>query len=302
MNVPPDAVLSYHTNTLTCGVAKFSDQLAKGLKVPFGSLREWTNYQHPLLSIKASELSGYWHTESYELTHFPPAFDLFLHEWSDMALEHRLVTGATRVWCANVKILDDVQKICPDAVAVHCPATIPLFDANRQEGLSIFMFGMSHKVRADLHLHFRTLLKIIGAPYHVGFSAGLHDGYAYDDEFMTFLDRLRAIYGRAFTFLGYLSDEAVAEQLTSADYVALFFEDGARANNTTLNSALAAGSTVITNLDYWSPPALKECVININTCTDLTTVDYWNLSTRARDVGQGELGWTRLLATMTTHG
>src|SRR5688572_20115750 len=51
------SVVSLHTNPLTCGVARFSQELARRLEVPFLGLwemRKWGDF--PLFSLKATEL------------------------------------------------------------------------------------------------------------------------------------------------------------------------------------------------------------------------------------------------------
>ena len=50
--------------------------------------------------------------------------------------------------------------------------------------------------------------------------------------------RSSAVFDGPVHFLGFLSDEAVAGQLARCAYLAAFFPDGCRANNTTVNAAM----------------------------------------------------------------
>jgi hypothetical protein len=78
---------------------------------------------------------------------------------------------------------------------------------------------------------------------------GLHEGTSLSDVTPQF-EALRQFLGpERVTILGILSDEAVAEELNAADYVLAFFEQGIRANNTTVHAAVDAGCRVITNFD-----------------------------------------------------
>src|SRR5437773_8467101 len=80
-----DAVLSYHADGLTCGVTRFSQQLAKRLDVPWGQLGS-DRFQYPLVSVKCAEVDGEARAPSMWGPH-----DLFLHDymaWMDEGL-HR---------------------------------------------------------------------------------------------------------------------------------------------------------------------------------------------------------------------
>ena len=82
---------------------------------------------------------------------------------------------------------------------------------------------------------------------------------------------MREIFPRRLYFMGHLSDVAVYNQLLDTTFFAAFFRDGARANNTSLASAMEHGAVVITNLDEHSPPELRHMdnVIDIERCDEL---------------------------------
>jgi hypothetical protein len=91
----------------------------------------------------------------------------------------------------------------------------------------------------------------------------------------------------------------VYNRLIGSTYFAAFFDTGARSNNTSVNAAMEAGRVVITNLDEYSPPALRhmENVIDIRRATRLPVdpAELEELGARARDVADGALGWDALI-------
>ena len=97
-----DAVLSYHTNPYTCGVAKFNQRLARELGVPLGAWGQQAN--HPLLSVKFAELrAAGW------IPAIPKSFDLFMHDQPALDAEWQLVFKATNIHAANAVIADAIR-------------------------------------------------------------------------------------------------------------------------------------------------------------------------------------------------
>src|SRR5438874_12928672 len=86
---------------------------------------------------------------------------------------------------------------------------------------------------------------------------------------------LEAVFGDRLCFLGTLSDRAVSNALRNATYAAAFFQTGARANNTSIASAMEHGAVVITNLDRYSPAYLVDgqTVVDIETAIAFPTDD-----------------------------
>jgi len=290
----PDAVLSFHVNPDTCGVARFSQQLATQLGVPFGGFDAIARYQHPLISLKASELQT-------PLAVLPATYDLFLHEWQNTPREQDLLIRARTVWAANLDILSGAVVHRRDVRMAWCPGTLPL--KAKVESADVFTFGMGHKVNERQHARLRVLLDATSRPYTVLASMAVHDGHAFGATCDAATRTLRQVYGAHFRFLGYLSDEAVVEELQSTTYVAVLFPHGARANNTTLMSALAAGAIVITNLDRYSPPELVHMknVIDLNVGEVLPTdhITLARVRLEALLVGREVFGWAPLVRRVT---
>ena len=270
MNVPPkiDAVLSYHLNPYTCGVARFNLLLAKHLGVPclpFGSTST-----HPLVSIKTSEMDDHIWRDG-----IPTACTLLLHD------RPTNIPPVARLFYAD---------------ETGCPSTI---EGNPHRGLpNVLMFGMSHKI--DVHTVYidrlRDLLTRAHTDYTVSVSTAVHEGSPWDGAFTKTIDNLRTVFGHRVRVLGYLADDALVREMQDCQTMALFFDPAARANNTTLWTAMQSGTPVITNLDTDSPP---ECVHH-QTVFDISRMTDWPFAHLRRAVGHRgqQAGNTRTWATL----
>ena len=305
-----DGVLGYHLNPLTCGVAKFNMMFASRLAVPMLNVFDPAAQlmRAPLLSLKISEFDEADSRTLMALVDTAPwrdTFRLFLHAWTDTDLERRLLERAAVVYCGNAELVETLAGARPDVVLSFCPWT--LVDPQRftPGGLSVFSFGMAHKIRADLHDRLHALLDATGQPYSVYLSTALHEGTAFDESFTIAFEELRKIYGDRIYFLGYMSDTAVFNYLHDTTFFAAFFDKGVRANNTTVNAAMECGSVVITNTDRFSPSPFEHMrnMIDIHRCEALPVApsELEALSTRARETASETLGWDALLARIAEH-
>ena len=300
-----DGVLGYHLNPLTCGVAKFNLMLAQRLQVPMLGLFDGRGavLQQPLLSLKLSEFTD---TDIaalvsvVETASWGRRFSLFLHAWTDTPVEQLLLSRAAAVFCGNAELVAELRGRRADVQESWCPAT--LFETRRftPNGLSVFAFGMAHKIRSELHRTVHRLLERTGQPYSVYLSTALHEGTAFDERFTVVFDELREIYGEHIYFLGYMSDTAVYNYLIDTTFFAAFFDKGVRANNTTVNAAMECGSVVITNLDEHSPAVFDHMhnVIDIDRCEILPTAPdvLASLGANARATASSALGWDALVS------
>jgi hypothetical protein len=134
------SVVSYHTDPETCGVARFSKQLADRLGVRFvGGKGDWG--ERPLFSVKWSEWEGFLPFNADHLWHDQPSPDI----------EPR-ITG--RVW----KLYE-----------IGVPA---LVQPVHMDLLSLFTFGMAHKLELDM---FRELVAIFPTQ-ELWISTATHEG------------------------------------------------------------------------------------------------------------------------------
>jgi hypothetical protein len=289
-------------NPWTCGIAKFNMILAGHLGLPVVGIREGglDGYGRPLLSIKLSEFS---HDDAAALDAWcgahPGRFELFLHAFDGTPIEQRLLGSAARVCVANTELARTLHAVRPDLEEMFCPGTILSPQRFQRTELSVFTFGMAHKIRVPLYRRLRDLLEATDRSYSIYVSTALHENTAFDGSFVVRFEELQSIFDRHVYFMGYLSDTAVFNQLIDCTFTAAFFEKGLRANNTTVNAAMESGCAVITNLDDHSPQGLVHMknVIDINCCDRLPDLEETRrLGLAAREVAQSRYGWDQLIA------
>src|SRR5918996_3259234 len=297
-----DCIAGYHLNPWTCGIAKFNAILATHLDVPVVGIRavELGNYRLPLLSIKLSEFSA---SDAVDLDVWSRAhageFELFLHAFDGTEVERHLVSAAARVYCGNRELYCQLHTERPDIQELFCPGTILNPQRFEHTDLSVFTFGMAHKIRVPLYRRLRDLLEATGRSYSVYVSTALHENTSFDGSFVVRFEELQTIFNGQVYFLGYLSDTAVFNHLMECTFLAAFFEKGLRANNTTVNAAMECGCAVITNLDEHSPHGLVHMknVIDINRCERLPDQgDTGRIGRSAREIAHADYGWDQLVA------
>jgi hypothetical protein len=304
--MPPklDAVVSDHMNPFGSGVARFNQVLAGALGVPCLSLRDprADALDAPLLSFKVAELDAGGRDRVAALrdgyARRGVTLRLFLHDYAGLALEDELVGVAATVYCGNREIRERLDGHgAAELVEAWAPGLIA--DQRRFEPaeVSVFSFGMAHKLRIDMFARLRDLLDATERSYAVRISSATHETSSIEDEQVVF-EQMRAIFPRRVYFMGHLSDVAVYNELLDTTFFATFFRDGARANNTSLASAMEHGAVVITNLDEYSPPELVHMhnVIDLERCDELPTdvLTLRRISVHAMETAR-ERSWARLV-------
>jgi hypothetical protein len=297
-----DCIAGYHLNPWTCGIAKFNDILARRLDVPVVGIREVDlgTFRRPLLSIKLSEFTP---ADAANLDAWTEAnagrFELFLHGFDGTYRENRLVSAADRVFCVNRELVHQLTAARPDLVEVFCPGMILNQQRIQHTDLSIFTFGMAHKIRVPLYRRLRDLLEATGKSYSIFVSTALHENTGFDESFVVRFEELQVLFNGQVYFMGYLSDTAVFNQLRDCTFLASFFEKGLRGNNTSVNAAMECGCAVITNLDEFSPRGLVHMknVIDINHCDRLPDAEQTErIGRAARELAHAEYGWDQLVS------
>lgn len=295
-----DAVVTHHRDGFRSGVARFNELLAERLGAPLLGIDELgpADPTCPLLSFKVGELDaasagvlGTWLAGER-------CYELFLHDYRGGEEERALVAGARHVHCGNAEIEAAVAGVAASADTLWTPGLILDDREFRPAEISVFSFGMAHKLRADMFRRLRGLLDDSGRTYVLYVSAANHETASLRDSEIVF-DEMHEIFPEELYFLGNLSDVAVFNYLSSTTFYAAFFPAGVRANNTSVASALERGAVVITNLDEYSPPEYvhMENVIDIAQC-DVLPQDplvLRRLSVRAIETMR-ECGWDALVA------
>jgi hypothetical protein len=296
-----DAVVSNHRDSFRSGVGRFNELLAERLAVPLVSIRALLSAgcRHPLLSFKVAELAAAERAELETLVETRPfSWELFLHVYDGDPLEEQLALGASRLHCGNHEIYEQVGRRHPSAQILWSPGLI--LDERRMPAtdVSVFTFGMAHKIRIDLFQRLRHLLDEAGRSYAVYVSAANHETTRMSDAHLIF-DEMHEVFPDTLFFLGNLSDVAVYNYLRSSTFFASFFLGGVRANNGSVAAALEKGAVVVTNLDEHSPPEFVhlENLIDIGQCDELPLdpAVLGAISERARATGRAR-DWPALVA------
>jgi len=297
-----DCIAGYHLNPWTCGIAKFNTLLGRNLSLPVVGIgsQDLNDYTRPLLSLKLSEFTPEdAHSLDGWIAAHPGGFELFLHAFDGTPTEGRLVAGAARVYTGNRELSGLVASLRADAVELFCPGTLLNPQRFQRTELSVFTFGMAHKIRVPLYRELHRLLEATGKSYSVYVSTALHENTSFDGSFVVRFEELQAIFGEHVYFMGYLSDTAVFNHLADCTFLAAFFEKGLRANNTSVNAAMECGCAVITNLDEHSPEGLVHMknVIDISACDRLPGLEQTEqIGRAAREIAHSDYGWDQLVA------
>ena len=300
-----DGILSYHMNPLTCGVARFNRALSEKTGLPMHQMfsPEAARCRRPLLSIKLSEFSGDDPARlSSMIDGWRPDVEprLFLHGYMATPVEVKLLRRATTIYCGNEALASELSSLHDNVVDAWCPGF--LFDATpfpEQVDISVYTFGMAHKVRADYYHGLHDLLEKSNKSYCLYISAAIHEGSSLDDSFTAAYEDLKTIFGDRIFFLGFISDTALYNYLTKCTFFAAFFDGGVRANNTSVNTAMQCGAVVLTNLDEHSPTDFNhlQSVIDVRQCRDELPLDAEllnRIAERGRVVAAGR-GWDPLI-------
>lgn len=290
-----DAVWSYHLNPMTCGVARFNQQLAARLDVPCEAIYAERG-RTPLVSIKPSEIT----TEGYLWPYQDMVYDLFLHDFEPTPRNVTWASHARRVFAANELIAMEVKTyVYRDPVLAWCPSLLQ--GTARRGSFRVVLFGMAHKRQEPLLLRLKGLLDRTGWDYSVEVSTGIHEGSPWDRTWAETRDTLSSLFGPRLHLLGYLADDALVAVLKESDLAALFYEEGVRANNTTLWAALEAGIPVLTNLDAASPMELVhgETVLDLYQTRSLLHQPLDVIGDAGARACHGR-SWPRLLSVLLT--
>jgi hypothetical protein len=292
-----DSVVGHHMNPFRSGVARFNEILAERLGVPLVGL-DGADARHPLLSFKVAELDEAATPQLEALLERCDAWSLFLHDWNGLELEQRLAAGAGKVWCANHEVLAAVEGLAESAETLWAPGLVSDLRRYEPASVSVFSFGMAHKIQTERFSRMKQLLDSSGDSYALYVSSANHETASIRDAELVYRE-MHAIFPERLYFLGNLSDVAVFNYLSETTYFAAFFSGGVRANNTSVASAMEHGAVVVTNLDEHSPPDLvhMENVIDLEQAESLPSdpLTLRRLSVAAMETAGGR-SWDALIA------
>lgn len=272
----PSAIVSFHLNPFTCGVARFNHSLADALGVrviPLAGYLESPSSDPVLLSIKLEELTNAAREELMAvLMKHRPTYDYFLHAVSDSDLERALCVGARRLFAGSSELAANVSRIRGDTLSVFAPGA-PVLPQSPAVDCSLLTFGMAHKIRSEEYRRLGAMLQLDTRSFRLEISTALHEGNTFDSSFFTVGKEISDAFSGNVRFLGFLSDSEVSERLRQVDALVAFFPRGVRENNTTVLSAMTHGCPIVTNLDKFSPTWMRhgETVFDVQQLTEFPT-------------------------------
>ena len=251
----PTAIVTFHTNPYTCGVARFNIALAESLDVPLVTLNDFLSkpISGALLSIKCEEIGE---ENSRELSRFlvssSEKFDVYLHGLDGSDAEQIVITQAARIFTATMEMADAIRSSRNDVLSTFAPGANPS-PAMKQVDCTLLTFGMAHKIRVAGYRKLGEILHGDSRTFRLEISTALHEGTTFSKDFFTVGKDIREVFDGNVSFLGFLADEEVSNRMRAADALVAFFPHGVRENNTTVLSAMSHGCAVITNVDKYSP-------------------------------------------------
>lgn len=257
-----DCVVAHHGNSYASGVSRFDELLAGHLGVPFLPLHDERvgGFRRPLLSFKPRELAA-GEVERLSLLLDSGGWEpsLFLHEWTGAPIELELCRRATTIWAGNAEIAATLAGLGIETAEAWTPGL--LLDRRRMApaAVTVFSFGMAHKIQTERFKQLRALLEDSGESYAIRVSSAIHATSSLHESESVYRE-MAELFPTGLYFLGNLSDLAVYDHLRSSTFFASFFPGGLRANNTSVAAAMEEGAVVITNLDAHSPAWLEHGV------------------------------------------
>lgn len=273
-------IITLHSNTHMCGVSKFNRILSSHLSVEMVALdtRSTIADDYLIVSISFAEF-----TEEFEalLAQFlkDKDYGLIVHGLSAKGFQEEILRRAKWVLALNDEIYSQLSSWNLAVLELGwCPPTIPAPEQlSKGRGLAnpdsrqLFMFGMSKKFSEASLDQLEQSLGSDADKWTLVVSAGLHENSTFDDAFFAKIEHLRSRTKLKVFFAGFLSDEAVSVYLRSSRACVLIFQPSARANNSTLVSAIDHGCQVITNVDQFTPSWMLDLglIFNIANLTEI---------------------------------
>ena len=240
----PTAIVTFHTNPYTCGVARFNIALAESLQIPLHTLNDFLAkpISGALLSIKCEEIGE---ENSGELSRFlvstSEKFDVYLHGLDNSDAEQTVIAQAGRIFTATLEMADAIRSSRNDVQSTFAPGANPSPEM-KQVDCTLLTFGMAHKIRVAGYQKLGDILHGDSRSFRLEISTALHEGTTFSEDFFTVGKEIREVFEGNVSFLGFLADEEVSNRMRSADALVAFFPHGVRENNTTVLSAMSHGA------------------------------------------------------------
>ena len=260
-------IISYHTNTWGCGIARFNELLSGELDSEVLSFKEMCvrkPFEKILISISLKEFSEKDRLELEDLFQNPQNelnFDLLLHSLDESNLEKMIISKSNRIFSLNEEITSKLQKLGTVSATLFTPS---LFTSkiskedNQKNTLKLITFGMAHKIELDLIYKLIENVKESGMHPKIYLSTAIHVGEQPLDNLTQTIQEIEQKLKIEINFLGFLSDSALAKSIQEADVLFRFFNPAVRANSTSIMAGMSLGVPTFTNTDEFSPKWLRH--------------------------------------------
>jgi hypothetical protein len=253
----PVALITYHTNSYTCGVARFNSALSKALQIPILDINTWVSnadYDSKyLFSVKPSEFDQ--HVSdivSDSLSKLNGRHWVFFHEFNQTDIEIKLAEISEKAIAVDRIIGSAASEFFKDVGLGFAPG---LNIANNEKVCDVVLLtmGMAHKINKAGYTILDEVVKMDLRSFQLRVTVAIHEGFDIGETFVNVPEQVGADWSSELVFLGFLSDQAMSSELRKCDAVVIFPQLGARESNSSIIGAMAHGVAVVTTLDTNSP-------------------------------------------------
>lgn len=256
-------LVTSHSDPNLSGVAKFGSRLAAKLNIPYLAFSQAAELSAGpiLLSVKIRDCAREDLQQVAALVRrfndLQIVYDIFFHTFDKMDIEYQLIKHCRKIYCGNAQIQHLLADVEQPKISAWCPSLIDSHKTLREKRCNLFSFGMAHKIRVEYYQKLASLLQKYQTDYSLWVSTAFHEKANFGD-FDAISMQLRSIFEKNIQFMGFLSDDAVNYFLDKTQLFIAFFEEGVRANNTSVIAAMCRGCAVLTNCDPYSPSWMRH--------------------------------------------
>jgi hypothetical protein len=296
------SILSYHTNTWGCGIAKFNQLLGLEIETDVVSFQDWlkTPTGDVLLSISIKEFSDSDCKLLRDAIYSNPElnFSLMLHSFEKSELEIKLCELASNVYALNEEINHSLVSLLFSPKLLYTPSLLDnSMLETAEDTFELFTFGMAHKMMLELVDQLILKLREVDTNPVISISTALHVNEQPLDTLQNSIVALSEAAKVPVNFLGFLSDQTLRHEMEKADGFFRFFEGGVRSNSTSIMASMAYGCCTFTNLDEYSPKWMihGENVVDVNLWNpSIDLIDFRKIGMSAKRDYCANVSWKEL--------
>ncbi len=253
----PTALITYHTNSYTCGVARFNGALSKALQIPMIDIDSWVSkadYDSKyLFSVKPSEFDQRVSDMfSDSLSKLSGKHWVFFHEFNQTDIEIKLAEISGKAIAVDQIIGSAVSDYVRDVGIGFAPG-LKVASQEEESDVVLLTMGMAHKINQTGYTILDEVVKMDARSFQLRVTVAIHEGFDIGATFVNVPEQVGASWSSDLVFLGFLSDQAMSSELRKCDAVVIFPQLGARESNSSIIGAMAHGAAVVTSLDSNSP-------------------------------------------------